>query len=80
MSKGWAGQGQKGTFGSGQGTWGKVIPNLNRKSIEDGCSFVVKFSKDGASSRRLLRHGRRWRLPPRYLGAYWGIAKPGVTS
>ena len=34
MSQGWGSQGQKGTFGSGQGTWGKVIPNPKLKLLD----------------------------------------------
>jgi integrase len=34
MSQGWAGQGQKGTQKSGDGVWGKVIPNPKLKLLD----------------------------------------------
>jgi hypothetical protein len=34
MSKGWAGQGQKGSQRSGGGVWGKVIPNPKLKLLD----------------------------------------------
>jgi hypothetical protein len=34
MSKGWAGQGQKGIHRAGDGVWGKVIPNPKLKLLD----------------------------------------------
>jgi len=42
MSKGWPGQGQKGIHRSGDGVWGKVIPNPKLKLL-DQCREVMRL-------------------------------------
>jgi integrase len=44
MSKGWAGQGQKGSHGSGERVWARIIPNPKLKLL-DQCREVMRFHR-----------------------------------